>query len=267
MATLPRKPGFGGYKHLKFGKAYAAEHNEIVATNLKAAMYFMPKYLLGGYAATALNLAIKHTKHDSSRFAANWNLAVGSGPLPNNGDPDPLKYRQQGKSYGSIGEKGSAGANRLAVQMSKRMYYGYTNSAAGNDMMKLTKGRLAEALYPKAGGAVSKEKGQSSSLSGVKLGFLQKMGAPPKIYLYNPFMKPDYVPFRKDTWQPRKPTNLREKGKTYPQNALPKGGSAELANEVSAVMGQGFLQEAIVKIGLDMRMANKQNRLLLDPFV
>lgn len=265
MATLPRKPGYAGYKHLKFGKEYAAKHNEIVAMNLKAAMYAMPKYLLGGYAATALNLAIKHTKHDSSRFAANWNLAIGSGPLENNGDPDPLEYRQKGKSYGSVGEKGSAGANRLAVQMSKRMYYGYTKSAAGNDMMKLTKGKLAEALYPKAGGAVSKEKGQSSSLSGVRLGFMQKMNVPPKIYLYNPFMKPDYVPFRKDTWQPRKPTNLRQ-GKTYPQNALYKGGLIQVTNEVSAVMGQGFLQEAIVKMAGDMRMANKANKLL-DPFV
>ena len=94
---------------------------------------------------------------------------------------------------------------------------------------------------------------------------MQKMNVPPKIYLYNPFMKPDYLPFRKDTWQPRKTTNLRQ-GKTYPQNALYKGGLIQVTNEVSAVMGQGFLQEAIVKMAGDMRMANKANKLL-DPFV
>ena len=265
MATLASKTGPGGYKRGKFGTEYAAKHNEIVAMNLKSSLLAIPRYLLGGYAATALNLAIKHTKHDSSRFAANWNLAVGNGPLHNDGNPDPLEYREEGASYGAIGEKGSKGANRLAVQMSKRMYYGYTKSAAGNDMMKLTKGKLAEALYPKAGGAVSKEKGQSSSLSGVRLGFMQKMNVPPKIYLYNPFMKPDYVPFRKDTWHPRKPTNLRD-GNTYPQNALPKGGLTPVTEEVSAVMGQGFLQEVIVKMDADMRMANKANKLL-DPFV
>lgn len=265
MATLSRRGGSGGYKYFKFGQEYAAKHNEIVATNLKAAMFAMPKYLLGGYAATALNLAIKHTKHDSSRFAANWNLSIGKAALPNNGDPDPLAYRQTGDSYGAIGEKGSKGANRLAVQMSKRVYYGYTNSEKGSDVMKLTKGRLAEALYPRADGQVSKAKGKSASLSGTKLGFFQKLGMAPRIYLYNPFMKPDYVPFRKDTWHPRKPTNLRE-GKTYPQNALPKGGVTQVTDEVSKVMGHGFLQEAVRKMAIDMKDANKTNTLL-NPFV
>jgi hypothetical protein len=264
MPNLAKTNGLGGYKNRKFGTEYAAKHNEIVAINLKSAMFAVPKYLLGGYAATALNLAIKHTKHDSSRFAANWNLAVGNGPLHNDGNPDPLEYREEGASYGAIGEKESKGANRLAVQMAKRMYYGYTNSAKGSDMMKLTKGRLAEALYPHAKDEVKKTKGQTSSLSGMKLSFWQKVGIAPRVYLYNPFMRPDYAPFRKDTWQPRKPTNLRN-GRTYPQNALPKGGITQVTNEVSAVMGQGFLQEIIVKMAGDMRMANKANRLL-DPF-
>ena len=264
-----RGNGLAGFKSRQFGTAAAAtKHNQIVTANLKAAMYAVPKYLLGGMAATALDTAIRQTKHDSSRFAANWNLSIGNAPPPNEGKPDPSAYAQTGESYGTIGERDAKGSHAMPVRMAKRRYYGYTNAAKGSDLMKLTKGRLAAALYPRAGDAVTsaKKSGPATSLSGTKLSVDQAAGAPPKIYLYNPYMRPGNL--RRDTWGRTPEQRQALGGRTYPQNALPKGftDGSSLAEELSTFMGRGLIQELLVTLAARMKAANKQGTLL-NPFV
>jgi hypothetical protein len=222
-------------------------------------MEAVPKYLLGAYAATVLEMAIKHTKHDSSRFAANWNLAVGEAAPLNSGNPDPYHYNSSGDSYGTVGKKRDAGKWKESVVAAKRMYYGYADAGG---YMKLTKGRLSSALYPRAGKAVS----GAGSLSGVALGWRDKAGTPPKIYLYNAFMRPGYVPFRKSGWVPLTGDTHLRTGETYPHYALPSGGVKTLEADVASVMGQGLLQEAIHTLATRMRAANAQNTIM-DPFL
>lgn len=255
--NLSRSGGQGGYKRgHEPGKAsvkYAARHNQIVAANLKLGMEAVPKYLLGAYAATVLDMAIKHTKHDSSRFAANWNLSIGNSPPLNSGNPDPYLYNSSGDSYGTVGKKRDAGKWKESVLAAKRVYYGYTD-AGGH--MKLTKGRLSSALYPRAGKAVS----GAGSLSGVVLDWRDKAGTPPKIFLYNAFMRPNML--RRSGWT----SEQREEGRSYPQNALPKSGGTLLPDDVSSVMGQGLVQEMIHTLATRMRAANAQDTLM-DPFL
>ena len=269
MATISQGGGFGGFSRRpskgfgpgKSSLALAAKHNEIVAANLKLGMDAVPKYLLGAYAATVLDTAIKNTKHDSSRFAANWNLIIGSTQPPEGGKPIPYSYNETGKSFGAIGEKGGHGSHRRAVLMSKRAYYGY---AKDGEFMKLTKGRLAEALFPRAGSAVAKVKGKSSTLSGAALDWRDKGGTPPKIYLYNPFMRPDYVPFRKSGWHPLHGDTSQRSGKTYPHYALPRGEMPY--DDVSMVVGHGLVQSLIQTLAGRMRRANVAN-IIMDPFL
>jgi hypothetical protein len=273
MATAPirfsRSTGPAGFKRGQFGKVAAAnKHNLIVTANLKAVLSAVPKYLLGGFAATALDTAIRNTKHDSSRFAANWNLSIGNVPPPSEGKPDPSAYAQTGESYGTIGERDAKGSHAMPVRMAKRRYYGYTNAAKGSDLMKLTKGRLAAALYPRAGSLVTsaKKSGPSTNLSGTKLSADQGAGTPPTIYLYNPFMRPGN--WRRDTWGRTPEARAALGGKTYPQNALPQGftDGTSLPAELSAFMGQGLVQELVVGLARRMKAANKQDTLL-NPFV
>lgn len=260
--NLSRSGGIGGYKRghspASAKVAYAARHNQIVAANLKLGMEAVPKYLLGAYAATVLDQAIRHTVHDSSRFAANWNLSVGDSSPLNNGNPDPYHYNESGESYGTIGTKGEKGRFRLAVTMAKRMYYGYKKDSSGH--MTLTKGRLAEALFPRAAAAVQRTAKTSSSLSGISLGWRDKAGTPPKIFLYNAFMRPNML--RRSGWTPEQ----RATGRSYPQNALPKSGGALLPEDVSSVMGQGLVQDILHSLTAKMRAANVQGTIM-DPFL
>ena len=253
--NLSRRGGVGGYKSGKFAQVVAASkaHNQLVAANLKLSMAAVPKYLLGAYAATALNEAIKQTKHDSSRFAANWNLALGNKPLLNGGAPLPLKYNESDESFGTIGTKGQKGQWRLRVQTAKRIYYGYEPSQRGSAYMKLTKGKLAMALFPRAGNELQRTKGgAAASLSNVRLSGNDLAGEAPAIYLYNPFMKPGYL-------------RLDGSGRSYPQNALPGEGTQAVTSEVSQVMGGGLLQELLVTLAAQMRMANAQGTIV-SPF-
>lgn len=255
--NLSRSGGMGGYKRGrepgKGSVAYAARHNQIVAANLKLGMEAVPKYLLGAYAATVLDTAIKQTVHDSSRFAANWNLSVGDASPLNGGNPDPYHYRSSGKSYGTIGKKRDDGKWKESVLTAKRLYYGYTEAGK---YMKLTKGLLASALYPRATQVV----GGSGSLSGATLNWRDKAGTPPKIFLYNAFMRPNML--RRSGWT----SEQRAEGNTYPQNALPKTGGTLLPEDVSSVMGQGLVQEIIHALATRMRAANVQDTVM-DPFL
>ena len=250
--NISRHAGVGGYKSGKFGQIIAAtkQHNQIVSANLKLSMAAVPKFLLGAYAGTALDQAIRVTKHDSSRFAANWNLAIGQQALLNEGRPFPHDYNKSDESFGTVGTKGDKRRFFLRVLTAKRMYYGYRNSAKGSEYMMLTKGKLAAALFPRANDKV-KATGGNRSLANVQLSFDEMAGEPPAIYLYNPFMRPDSIDARLDGG-----------GRSYPENALPDEGAAALKNEVAKVMGKGLLQEVLVKLAAEMRAANAAGKIV-----
>lgn len=233
-------PRYGGGKtpaEVKALRAEAEKHNQMFMANLKIAMAALPKYVLGTYAATLLDTAVRETKHDSGRFAANWNLAL-NGEMPTV-MPDPLEYGQSGEKYGSIGFKNDK-RFRIAVLMAKRTYYGYRKGAGG--YMALTKGKLATALYPHGGGL------PDSDMS----------GSAGRILLYNPFMKPDQ---RKASWWPKThPDSLKRKGKGYAHYALTKGDARVLAGP----MGSGILQRYVVQLQHEIRRATAAKRII-DP--
>ena len=239
-------PRYGGGKtpaEVKALRAEAEKHNQMFMANLKIAMAALPKYVLGTYAATLLDTAVRETKHDSGRFAANWNLAL-DGQMPTV-MPDPLKYGQSGEKYGSIGFKNDK-RFRIAVLMAKRTYYGYRKGAGG--YMALTKGRLANAIYPHGGGV------PGSDMS----------GSAGRILLYNPFMKPDQ---RKASWWPlRHPASLSRTdrygnpAKGYAYYAMSKGADRALAGP----MGSGILQRYVSQLQREIRKATAAKQII-DP--
>lgn len=233
-------PRYGGGKtpaEVKALREEAEKHNQMFMANLKIAMAALPKYVLGTYAATLLDTAVRETKHDSGRFAANWNLAL-DGQMPTV-MPDPLEYGQSGEKYGSIGFKNDK-RFRIAVLMAKRTYYGYRKGAGG--YMALTKGKLATALYPHGGGA------PGSDMS----------GSAGRILLYNPFMKPDQ---RKASWWPKTyPDSLKRKGKGYAYYAMSKGEERLSAGP----MGSGVIQRYVSQLQREIRKATAAKRII-DP--
>ena len=239
-------PRYGGGKtpaEVKALRAEAEKHNQMFMANLKIAMAALPKYVLGTYAATLLDTAVRETQHDSGRFAANWNLAL-DGQMPTT-MPDPMKYGQSGEKYGSIGFKGDK-RFRIAVLMAKRTYYGYRKGAGG--YMALTKGRLADALYKHGGGV------PGSDMS----------GSAGRILLYNPFMKPDQ---RKASWWPLEhPASLGrldrhgKPAKGYAYYAMSKGADRALAGP----MGSGILQRYVSQLQREIRKATAAKRMI-DP--
>jgi superfamily II DNA or RNA helicase len=56
-------------------------------------------------------MAIDKTKHDSSRFAATWNLSISGRQMFTT--MDPSEYLQHGTSYGSVGKKRSDGSYKI----------------------------------------------------------------------------------------------------------------------------------------------------------
>ena len=254
-ADIYRSGAKAGFKRSRqMGLEAASKHNKIVAANLRLAMSAVPPYVLGSYAATVLNMALISTVHDSSRFAANWNLSVGPAALPNDGKPDPLQYYQTGESYGSIGgrsrkedeerwkayNKGKPrseqvrserGGHRLRVITAKRIYYGYKGNKA-SEAMQLTNGRLYNQIF--------------AALDLNKKGRLQT----PKVYLYNPFMNPKYLRPSGD-------------GNTYPENALVGESTLfQMSEEARTSMGAGLVQQRIAELTDIMKAANKAGRIM-----
>ena len=101
----------------------ALRNNGIYVANLTAALRGLPKDIAGALAATALMMAVDSTKHDSSRAAANWDLAV-SGKMAVRTNLDPLMYGESGDRFGRIGKKGTAGRAASLVRSYKKMFYG-----------------------------------------------------------------------------------------------------------------------------------------------
>lgn len=220
-------------------KEEAAKHNQMFVANLKLAMESLPKYVLGTYAATLLDDAVRETKHDSGRFAANWNLAL-NGEVPDV-MPDPLHYGAAGAKFGSIGKKGDK-RFRIAVLMAKRAYYGYRKGPGG--FMELTNGKIAAALYARATGFGAKGTGGPQG---------DMSGGAGRILLYNPFMKPNQ---RKAGWGP--PALRKGQGYTfYAMGKRPDLGPA-------GPMGSGMLQKRVYELNRLIRSATAA-KTLIDP--
>ena len=244
------KPGAGppiaGFKRNQFGRELAQKHNAMYTANLKIALDGLPKYVIGTFAATVLDKAVRVTKHDSGRFAANWNLSFGSSnPDP---VPSPLIYGETGPKFGSIGEKGDQ-KFRLAVMMAKRTYYGYRKGTG--DFMALTKGLLAEKLF---GASFSKaNKGSPGAYTG---------SPPPRIVLYNPFMRDN----RKSGWWPLTVAegSASRPGKSYPFYAMKgQGGTVPgIDDGLVAKIGSGALQAYIRDSIVQIREAVRQGTLI-----
>jgi hypothetical protein len=159
MAAIKGSVNFG-----KGGYALVVKKNSAYAEKLNTLLKGLPKKALAVYAATALDNAIRHTKHDSSRAAANWNLEFGNGGVPTTWNPS---------LYGThpVGQRGSGGTYEMATIAYKANFYGY--SAEG------------EFKVPTATGKISK-----------MIGVGQK-GTAPVVRLYNPIFSPESLTYAK----------------------------------------------------------------------
>lgn len=243
MASRPIKV-MPASRYDKTQVAIAAKHNGLYATNLKIALEFFPKYVLGTYAATLLDSAIRATHPDSGRFAANWRLALnGAAPDPM---PNPMEYGDAGKEFGSIGKRGDK-RFRIAMLMAKRTYYGYRKGS--NGYMALTRGQIADALYPH-----TQTYTRGSNMTG-------RAG---KILLYNPFFKPNQ---RKASWFPKyHPASLGR----LRRDGTPAAGYAQIAMGRNpdlgppGPMGSGMLQKLVYDLAMQIRKDSAAG-LVTDP--
>ena len=163
--------GVAGFKAGYAGLKLAQKKNEMLAANLKASMHGMPKRALGIFAASVLDMAIKETLHDSSRFAANWELSFGTNNLREK--VFPFEYGQTTPSAGTIGSRESGGAARDAVTGAKQVYYGYSPANSTGISIVNEGGRIYEWL----------------NLGG---NWLKRTLSPaPKVQLYNPLLRGD----------------------------------------------------------------------------
>lgn len=135
----------------------ALKQNQAYCHKLNNLLKSIPKKALGVYAASALDVAIRATKHDSSRAGANWNLSFGAAMPPVSWDP---------ANYGTApaGQRGDKGANREETLQYKAMHYGYSGAS--------------DLKTPQPGGILH-----------VKLG-IGKLGTAPTVLLYNPIFSP-----------------------------------------------------------------------------
>lgn len=139
-------------------KAYAVRQNEYYAQALSQGVLGLGKQVLARYAADALDLAVRETVHDSSRAAANWDLAFSGEGLRDHLAPaeygtPPIGYRGDGKDGGKNGNV----ANVLAW---KADYYGYQFSQGGSVVAK--NGTIGRAIK------------------------MCEWGTPPRVQLFNP---------------------------------------------------------------------------------
>lgn len=245
-ARSPAALGLPAFKGDKSGVEAIVRANKFYVENLKTALYAIPKYAAGSLAASALDAAVMLTKHDSGRFAANWNLSL-NGRIPDK-MPDPLRYETSGPKFGALNKRGSRKFN-LAVIMAKRAYYGYKPGTQG--FMQITNGRLAAALYK----GLSNAEGTKINIRGANRG-----GATPKILLYNPFATPN----RRAGFDPLYfPHSKYRKYETYPFYALHGQEPGEFASHLRTYMGKGEVLAYIQKL---KRLIGSSHNKLIDPF-
>jgi hypothetical protein len=231
--------GVGGFKAGYAGLKLAQKNNEMFAANLKESMRGMPKRALGIFSATVLDMAIEETKHDSSRFAANWELSFGTNNLRER--VAPSKYFETTQSAGTIGGRDFDGAAKDAVVAAKRVYYGYGPAGSAAGAMSGGLNQIAE------GGRIH----EWLNLGGNWLN--RTLTNTPKVQLYNPLMRGDKM------W-------VDGYGNSYPFNALygdDKGGGVLFvgADEMTQRVGNAVIQMEILRLQSMVRWAKVKKEI------
>jgi hypothetical protein len=215
--------GLAGFKSGEAGVKLAMKNNGQYIANLKQGLQGVPRTVLATLAAASLEMAVKNTKHDSSRFAANWDLGFSSQGPALRTKPAPLHYGETTESAGTIGKRKESGAHRKSVLAAKATYYGYSSGANGIPNVH-PEGRLA-------------------SWIGMVANRTAGMAPPrtiPRVELYNPF-----------TGGGRKDGGPAHDGNSYAYNALKGGGKSALlagAADVSQKIGNALIPMEILRI-------------------
>jgi len=127
----------------KAGYQLALNKNGVYVANISAALRGIPKRVVGALAATTLVEAINATKHDSSRAAANWELALFREKIRTT--LSPAHYEQENPRWGVTGSKGDKGFLRDVVLDYMKMWYGIA-PGVGKWYEPNPKGLLGDAL-------------------------------------------------------------------------------------------------------------------------
>lgn len=132
----------------------AMKDNEVFMANMIGGLKGLGKLVHATMAAEALIQSIRHTHQDSSRAAANWDLAF---------DPGEVRDFLSPHAYGAL-ERGAGGSNQAEVIDYKAMVYGIGQEGPGGY------------LTIKVGGLLHSRMG------------IGKMGTAPAVILFNPIM-------------------------------------------------------------------------------
>jgi hypothetical protein len=221
-----------------FNFAAIRNHNAAFIAQVSAGLNRLPAELLAVYAVNVLELAVSKavTKHDSSRFAANFDLMF---------DRDSYRAHLQPSQYGDhIGEKGDKGAYFLAVLMAKRRHYGYKKNRSGFLAFD-KKGMIAYKLRLP----------ESQPLGGPNQGTGYAKGKTiPTVELFNPIMSKTQR--RASSWFPkRRDESWNRKGKTYAENALVGGEESFMsqAQGLQGAIGNGYLAARLKELSMELR--------------
>lgn len=220
---LPKGQGAGGFSAEQLRKI--SRDNTFLAANLSDAVRGLGRKALAALAATALHEVIDYTKHDSSRFAANWDLAFNR---------DGYRDAMQPWRYGEApaGQRDDKGANKQATQAAKHVYYGYFKHPSGA-FLPLPGGYLWDRVG--LGGQVGTPVGGGTGR--------RQLGALPRVELFNPLIGM--------TRQ-----RLDGSGHSYAFNALygEAGGDMTMAEErVAQLVGEGYLPTLVKDIADQVR--------------
>ena len=212
----------------KRGIELALKNNEMYIANLKAGLYGMPNRVLAALAASALDMAIDKTKHDSSRFAANWNLSISGRQMF--ATMNPSEYLQHGTSYGSVGKKRSGGSYKKAVRTAKSVYWGYT---IGDSLCTVNEG-----------GRLFTELGLGKKVGGAS--------PPPvnrKVELYNPVTSSDF-------------SRIDGLGNSYAKNALSgPGGTTFMSAATAQRIGNAVIPLEIKRISQELQWMHARKQI------
>jgi hypothetical protein len=219
---MARNSQYGGIKQAKGGYKLALNQNDVFVANLNAGLYEMPKRLLGVLAATTLTKAVQETKHDSSRAAANWDLALFGETIRHTLSPSVY---EQPLGYGmSLGRKGSGGEFAEGVVFYKQMFYGI-DEGPGGWQEPFKGGLLYDAIGP------------------------HDRTTPPNIELYNPILGANPATERRSGGDHR--------GHTYAFNAF-DGGLESMMPTLQASaekIGDAYMPYLIMQLNKGLRAA------------
>lgn len=138
--------GLAGYKAGYIGKVLQiSKKNQMYVANLKAGLSGIPRRAQAALSAAVLDYAIENTHHDSSRFAANWDLAIGGSGMRTHYAPEEYGRTIPGTDE-TIGFRGDSGSVKARVRRAKALYYGYIPSTEPGKIQLVPNGRLWE-LY------------------------------------------------------------------------------------------------------------------------